>query len=76
MRQELIRHYAHLWRIFAAICRDIDIETWKHSGHGVTRPNRLALHILQSTNDYIEDGFPLSRADGTLLDVDALHFLV
>ncbi len=68
MRKEIIKQYSHLWRTYRSICRGFDLESWKKLGFGLTQPDRLALHILQSTIFYIEGKTPFVRIDGTLID--------
>lgn len=43
---------------------DFDPETWKISGYGLTTPDRLAFHILQSDKYYIGDNTPLKYSSG------------
>ena len=71
MRQELINQFSHFWRIYKSVCKDFDVASWKNSGYGLTQPNRLALHIIQSTKCYIEDKTPLVYADGKRIETNS-----
>ena len=68
MRKEFTDQFAHFWRTFRGICEDFDPESWRSRGYGLTQPDRLAIHILQSTLYYLEDMTPFVCADGTVLD--------
>lgn len=71
MRKELINQYSHFWRIYRAVCSGFDRESWTNRGFGLSQPDRLALHILQSTMFYVEDTSPLICPDGTPIDTHA-----
>lgn len=64
----MISQFAHLWRTYKCVCRDFDGESWKGLGFGITQPDRLALHILQSAIFYMEGRKPMAKIDGTLID--------
>ncbi len=68
MRNEIISQYSHFWRTYRSICRSFNQDSWKDLGFGLTQPDRLALHILQSTIFYIEGKKPFVRLDSTLID--------
>jgi len=68
MRDEFIDQFSHFWRIYKSICNDFEITNWKDSGYGLTQPNRLALHIIQSTKFYIEDSSPLKYISGKSIE--------
>lgn len=68
MRNELINRYSHFWRIYRAVCKGFDQEPWRTNGFGVTQPNRLALHILQSTMFYLEEEESFHCPDGTVIN--------
>ncbi len=68
MRKEILNQYSHFWRTYRSICSAFDQDSWKKLGFGLTQPDRLALHILQSTIFYIEGKTPFVRRDGTLID--------
>ncbi|MCK5197629.1 MAG: hypothetical protein KAR21_04725 [Spirochaetales bacterium] len=68
MRNEIINQYSHFWRMYRSICKDFDPDSWKNLGFGLTQPDRLALHILQSTIFYIEGKTPFVCLDGTLIN--------
>ncbi len=68
MKRELLNQYAHVWRTYRCVCRDFDEASWRSLGFGVTQPDRLALHILQSAIFYIEGRMLLMRKDGSFID--------
>ncbi len=57
MKDELLNHYAHTWRVFAGLTADFDQDAWVHTGRGTITPTCLALHILTGVKYYIEDRF-------------------
>jgi hypothetical protein len=71
MRDELIDQFSHLWRIYKSVCKDFENSKWKNSGYGLTQPNRLALHIIQSTKFYIEDNSPLKYINGKTIEMNS-----
>ena len=65
MKNELKKHFAHFWRVYRAVCGGFDKRSWETLGYGLTQPNRLALHLLQSTIYYVGCKNPLTLADGS-----------
>ena len=55
MKTEFVRQYGHIWRIFKALVKDFDQDTWIHTGRGTITPVRLSFHILQGVKYYLED---------------------
>lgn len=68
MREELLDQFSHFWRIYKSVINDFEPAHWKNSGWGLTQPNRLALHIIQSTKFYIEDHSPLKYRSGKTIE--------
>lgn len=68
MRQETKNQYGHFWRTYRSICGSFDRDSWTKLGFNLTQPDRLALHILQSTFFYIKGRVPLICSDGTRIE--------
>jgi len=68
MKTEVIKQYAHTWRLFAGIVKDFGQDAWIHTGRGVLLPFRIAFHILKSTTYYLEDTSTVLLAAGKPFD--------
>ena len=68
MKREILNQYGHFWRTYRDICKGFETHSWKTLGFGITQPDRLALHILQSAIFYMEGRMLLVRKDGSLID--------
>ena len=68
MKTELIKQYAHSWRIFEGLVTDFDPDAWIHAGCGTLTPARMAFHILTGVKYYIEDTSKETFASGKSLD--------
>jgi hypothetical protein len=64
MLNDLLRQYAHTWRVLARLANDFDPSAWLHSGHGAMSPARLSWHILQSQFAYMQNPAPVAFASG------------
>jgi hypothetical protein len=64
MKTEVIKQYAHTWRVFEGIVKDFDKDAWIHTGRGTTTPARTAFHILKGVKYYIEDSSTILFASG------------
>lgn len=70
MKEELIRQYAHTWRVFAGIVSDFEPDAWTHPGCGTILPVRLASHIVQAVTYYIGDSSPFLLVGGKPFEGD------
>lgn len=68
MKTEFTSQYGHTWRVFAGLTKDFNSDAWLHTGRGVITPARLALHILRSAKDYMEDSLPMPFPSGKPFD--------
>ena len=64
MKNELIKQYEHTWRVFDALVREFDHDSWIHTGRGTTTPARIAFHILKGAKYYLEDSSTIVLASG------------
>jgi hypothetical protein len=55
MRENAIKQFKQFFRMFSAIVKDYDNSAWVESGHGLTKPYKLAYHIMQSIKFYTAD---------------------
>jgi hypothetical protein len=69
MKEELVRQYAHVWRVFVALVEGYDKHAWIHTGRKAITPVRLAFHILKSAKYYLEDASSMTFASGKSFDV-------
>lgn len=64
IREDLIKQYAHTWRVFERLVKDFDTDAWLQIGRGAINPARLSFHILQSVKYYLEDSSIILFASG------------
>jgi hypothetical protein len=64
MNNELMKQYAHIWRVFERLVDDFDDDAWLHTGRKTMVPARLSFHILKSTKYYMEDSSTMVFASG------------
>lgn len=70
MKTELVKQYAHTWRVFERLVKDFDQDAWIHTGRGAMTPARLASHVLKAVKYYIEDSSTTIFPSGKPLDCD------
>ncbi len=55
MKTEILKQYAHTWRVFEGIVKDFDERAWLYAGCGPNTAAGTAFHILTGVRYYIED---------------------
>jgi hypothetical protein len=70
MKQDTISQFHHFWDVYSRVVTGFDGDEWRRSGEGLTRPDRLAFHIFQSTRFYAKDTDSLFLASGPSFERD------
>ncbi|MBN2628837.1 MAG: hypothetical protein JXA95_19390 [Spirochaetales bacterium] len=70
MKQDLISQSRHFWDVYRRVVTGFNGDEWRRCGEGLTRPDRLAYHIFQSTRFYTKDSHPLFLTSGSSFERD------
>ena len=60
----------HFWDVYRRVVTGFNGDEWRRCGEGLTRPDRLAYHIFQSTRFYTKDSHPLFLTSGSSFERD------
>jgi hypothetical protein len=69
LKTEVVKQYAHTWRVFERPVADFDADAWIGAGRGAVLPARLSLHILHSVKYYREDTTEYCFPSGKSIEV-------
>ncbi len=70
MKSEFINQYAHTWRVFEGIVKDLDERAWLYAGCGPNTAAGTAFHILKGVKYYIEDSSAIIFPSGKSFEMN------